>query len=43
MLVAGNVVGALLRGWRLTQLTKSKAVEFLLVISLAHYTAACYQ
>src|SRR4051794_11221892 len=34
MLVAGIVEGALLIGWRLTQLPKSQALEFLLVSPL---------
>jgi hypothetical protein len=34
LLVAGIIAGALLVGWRLTQLPKSQALEFLLVSSL---------
>jgi hypothetical protein len=34
LLIAGIVEGALLAGWRLTQLPKSQALEFLLVSSL---------
>src|SRR5262245_53656732 len=34
LLVAGIVEGAVLIGWRLTQLTKSQALEFLLVTPL---------
>src|SRR5262249_36228197 len=34
LLVAGIVEGALLIGWRLTQLPKSQALEFLLVTPL---------
>src|SRR5262245_13208526 len=34
LLIAGIVEGALLIGWRLTQLPKSQALEFLLVTQL---------
>src|SRR5580692_4251291 len=34
LLVAGIIEGALLIGWRLTQLPKSQALEFLLVSSV---------
>ena len=39
LLVAGIVEGALLVGWRLTQLPKSQALEFLLVSLLAFQRA----
>src|SRR4051794_21752735 len=41
LLVAGIVEGALLIGWRLTQLPKSQALEFLLVSPFRPARVAC--